>query len=119
MPYHEATTTEINDQEEMHKAILLLMNLDMGRYKKLSTNLQDGTYLSRDEYPTTIASMYELMIKHSRSISNAPIGRQEREITRKSGVALTQSCHRNNENEENKDGTELVPGTDDRVFEID
>ena len=76
MPYHEATTTEINDQEEMHKAILFLMNSDVGKYKELLTSLQDGTYLSRDEYPTTIASMYELMIKTSRSLSDALSVRQ-------------------------------------------
>ena len=63
--FHVTTETEVAMAEEQSKAILLLKNGDSKRYKDLKEDLKMGTYLSRDEYPTTIASMYELMVKTS------------------------------------------------------
>ena len=59
------TNEEILCEKEKSKAILLLKNADDKRFGSLAKSLKEGSYLSRDEYPTTVASMYELMTKHS------------------------------------------------------
>ena len=105
---HLSTHQEITLQEEKSKAVLLLMNSDMGRYQKLATSLEDATYLSRDEYPTTTAAMYELMIKHTRSLGGSTNGRNDRNNTR-SGVALAQHGQRNDPEDDNATDTP-VPG---------
>ena len=48
---------------------MLLKFADEGRFGSLSNSLKEGTFLDQDEYPTTVATMYELMTKHSGAIS--------------------------------------------------
>mgnify|MGYP003321274356 CR=1 FL=1 len=70
------TKEEILREEEKSKAILLLKNADDKRFGSLAKNLKDGSYLACDKYPTTVASMYELMTKHS-----GVLGSQQRKGT--------------------------------------
>ena len=44
-------------EEEKSKMILLLKNSDDKRFGSLARNLNDGSYLSCDKYPTTVATM--------------------------------------------------------------
>ena len=70
------TKEEILCEEEKSKAILLLKNADNKRFGSLAKNLKDGSYLDCDEYHTMVASMYELMTKHS-----GVLGSQQRKGT--------------------------------------
>ena len=56
---------EIKAEEDKIQAILLLKNADEKRYGELSKSLKEGSFLARDEYPISIAFMYELMVKCS------------------------------------------------------
>ena len=60
------TDQDINDEEEASMAILLLKNSDPKRYSSLSKKLREGTFLSRDEYPVTVSTMYEFMTNHDK-----------------------------------------------------
>ena len=60
---------DIKMEEERSKAVLLLKLADEGRYGSLSNSLKEGMFLDRDEYPTTVATMYELRTKHSEAIT--------------------------------------------------
>ena len=87
------TKEEILREEEKSKVILLLKNADDKRFGSLAKNLKDGSYLARDEYPTTVASMYELMTKHS-----GVLGSQQRKelmgiFWEGTGVMQTQSLY--------------------------
>ncbi len=106
----DTITDEEKDSEiDQSKAILLLKCADDVRYGDLSDKLREGTYLDRDEYPRSIAMMYDLMTKvnassHMRSFPSRQFRR------RRGAVTLVQQG--------NNDDTELIPGTDGRTFEI-
>ena len=74
-PINEATNQEIHNAKEANLAVLMLANADPARYGDLVSSLKRGANLGRDEYPRSIAEMYELMVKHSReSTRNANRG---------------------------------------------
>ena len=56
---------QIQKEEEMFKAIILLARSDEKRYKKLLTDLKDGSHLGRDEYPKSVAACFDLMNRTS------------------------------------------------------
>ena len=62
------TAQEIRNEEEKFKAILFLKRSDEGRYKELTSKLQESSWLGKDEYPTTVAGMYALLTRHSGQI---------------------------------------------------
>ena len=109
---HEMHQDDIEKEEERSKAVLLLKLADEGRYGTLSNSLKEGIFLDRDEYPTTVASMYKLMTKHSGVITGQ---RHQTNNNRRSGFQMVQQgqCQPVNDQEE-----ELIPGTDGRVFDI-
>ena len=78
---------DIEKEEERLKAVLLLKLADEGRYRSLSNSLKEGTFLDRDEYTTTVASMYEPMTKHSGAISGE---RNQPSSNRRSGFQMVQ-----------------------------
>ena len=80
---------KIEEEEERSKAILLLKLADEGRYGALSNSLKEGTFLDRDEYPTTVTTMYELMTKHSGAISGQ---RSQGSGMRRNGLQLVQQA---------------------------
>ena len=85
---NDPTDDEIKAEEDKMQAILLLKNADEKRYGGLSKSLKEGSFLARDEYPISIASMYELMVKYStQNITNSSINRYDR---RRGGILLTQ-----------------------------
>ena len=109
------TKQEILREEEKSKAILLLKNADDKRFGNLMKNLKDGSYLSRDEYPTTVASMYELMTKHLGILGNQQQKRtnkmsQERDKNSASAIFVQQKGSSVRENG-------LVPSTDGNKYD--
>ena len=112
MKRQDLDADKIEEEEERSKAILLLKLADEGRYGALSNSLKEGTFLGRDEYPTTVATMYELITKHSGPIS----GQRSQGIgARRSGFQLVQQAQCLPVNEQDK---ELISGTDVRVFQV-
>jgi len=108
--YDETMTEEDKEVEvERSKAIILLKCSDDLRYGPLSEKLQEGTYLDRDEYPKSIAMMYELMTKCNASIQqrNSSSSYNSR---RRGAITLVQQ----GTEEEN----DLIPGTDGRTHDI-
>ena len=101
---------KIEEEEERSKAVLLLKLADEGRYGALSNSLKEGTFLDRDEYPTTVATMYELMTKHQGAISGQ---KAQGSGARRSGFQLVQQAQCLPVNGQDK---ELICGTDGRVF---
>ena len=110
---HAASQSDITAAEEQSKAILLLKNADDKRYRVLKDDLKMGTYLSRDEYPITTASMYELMVKTSGGLDPRSTNRNKNNSTNQNyantGTILTQ---RKAETTGDSDEDEIVPGTD-------
>ena len=84
----DPTDDEIKAEENKMQAILLLKNTDEKRYGGLSKSLKEGSFLARDEYPISIAYMYELMVKYSaQNNTNNNINRDDR---RRGGILLNQ-----------------------------
>ena len=80
---------EIKAKEDKIQAILLLKNVDEKRHGGLSKSLNEGNFLARDEYPISIAFMYELMVKYSaQNNTNNSINRDD---SRKGGQGQTLS----------------------------
>ena len=50
---------------EKFKAMMFLKQSDKSGHGKLLSDLQDGAYVGRDEYPLTLAGAYDLMIRRS------------------------------------------------------
>jgi hypothetical protein len=59
------TKVERSVEEEKFKVICYLKHSDKTRHGALLRVLQNGAYVGRDEYPTTTAGAYDLMIRRS------------------------------------------------------
>ena len=103
----------IEKEEERSKAVLLLKLADEGRYGTLSNILKEGTFLDRDEYPTTVATIYELMTKHSGAITG-----QRQQTNNNSRRSVFQMVQQGQSQPVDDQEGELIPGTDGRVFDI-
>ena len=98
----DPTDDEIKIEEDKMQAILLLKNADEKRNGGISKSMKEGSFLARDEYSITIASMYELMVNYSaQNNTNNSINRYDR---RKGGILLTQLGEGNR--------GKVVPGSD-------
>ena len=102
----------ILEEEERNKALLLLRNSDDNRYKGLMDELRKSALLERDEYPTTIADMYEVMMKYDQRSNQSSFSRNNTQ--RRSGTALVQQA----EGDTNGDTQTLIPGSDGRSFNV-
>lgn len=65
-------TQAITSESDKSKAILLLQCSDDARFGDLGDSLNAGTLRDCNEYPQSLAAMYELMIKHSSSLQHIP-----------------------------------------------
>ncbi len=61
----DPTDAEIIVEEEKFKAMMYLKQSDKSRHGRIISNLQDGANVDCDEYPTTLAGAYDLMIHRS------------------------------------------------------
>ena len=102
------TEAEITEETEKSHATLLLLCSDDTRYGDLVASLNSGTLRGRDEYPETLASIYQLMIKHSSALQNLHGQASSR---RRQAVSLVQTNIEESQQE-------LVPGTDGRTHEV-
>ena len=102
------TTEELDEEIDKSKAIIFLKCADESRFGLLAKRLKEAAYLDRDEYPTSLAMMYELMTKSCSNIQGNSSNNNSR--NRRIGVTLIQ---RNDANE-----IEGVPGTDGRTFDV-
>ena len=66
-----ATADSIHIEEESNNALLLLRDSDEHRYKGLIGDLRKSALLDRDKYLTTVANMYEVMVKYNKSTVNS------------------------------------------------
>ena len=104
----EMMTEELDEEIDKSKAIILLKCADESRFSPLAKRLKEATYLDRDEYPTSLATMYELMTKSCSNIQSSTNNNNPR--NRRNGVSLLQ---RNDTNE-----SKGVPGTDGKTSNI-
>ena len=61
-----ATTEEIKDEKEIFKAICFLVRADETRYRSLIYDLKQSVIGGRDDYPTTVAGAYDLLVRTAR-----------------------------------------------------
>ena len=101
---------EISDEQERPKAIILSRCADESRYGKLLQNLKEAAYVDRDEYPTSIATMYELITKTNGSLQGSGNNNATSNRSRPGIMLVQQQCSEVNE--------DLVPGNDGCTFDI-
>ena len=79
----DMTVTEIIEESEKSKAVLLIESSDQKRYGNLSSRLQESASLGRNEYPWTVSSMYEVLAKQ----------KVQRGRSSNNGTSFTQHSH--------------------------
>ena len=62
---------ETATEEQKLMAVIILKRSDEARYKKLLSDLKDGSNLSRDEYPITVAGAFDLLNRTSGQLDNS------------------------------------------------
>ena len=75
-------------ESDRFKAMLLLKSADEKRYGGLVSRLNEGAALGRNEYPQTVADMYELMC--SQCLDQPPANSRSNNSNNRSGVNLLQ-----------------------------
>ena len=90
----------------MMKAVLMLKNSDYKRYGALSNRLREGVTLVRNECPTTVADMYELMVQQNQNNHN----------NNRNGVSLLQQNTRSTNNNTTNTINESPPINDNEVL---
>jgi len=65
---HEADQDEVEKEAERLKAMCFLFKADESRYRNLLEELKKIVYKGQDEYPTTIADAYQLLLRTSKLI---------------------------------------------------
>lgn len=101
--------------EDRTKAGLLLKNAGTKRYSGFREELARGSFLSRDKYPVSVPSMFELMCKYSRmqrgknKNSASTGGNSGTGDGVRTGTILAQI------GENNKDEANTIAGTDGRT----
>ena len=101
--------TEIEAEKDRSKAVLLLKNSDDRRFGGLAQRLREGSYVSRDEYPKTVAGMYELMVKHAGHVAN-----EQGQAGKRAGMMFAQKNL-----EEKSSGRTLVAGNDGKIHNVE
>ena len=86
------TDDEIATETDRFKAMLLLKNADEKRYGGLVSRFKEGASLGRNEYPKTIADMYELMFSHCPDLpsNNSNNNNRNNNNNNRNGVNLLQ-----------------------------
>ena len=66
------TTEEILTKEDRRNTVLMLWQSDNKRYGDLSKRLKEEIVLDRDEHPTIVVTLYELMVNECPAQNNNP-----------------------------------------------
>ena len=113
----DAKLSKIREEEERNKAIFLLKNSDNNRFGSLTAKLKESSFLERDEYPTTISSMFELMAKYNCSTcQSSQAQNRPNNHPRRQGVVFAQQGTQDNLLP--SDQRDLIPGTDGQTFNV-
>ena len=91
-------------EEDKFKAVIFLKRADEGRYKKLMSDLKEGSHLGRDEYPKSVAGDFDLLNRASGQLDK--YNPQHQGASHRSGGNSVQT---------GDEGNGPVPGTDDRL----
>jgi hypothetical protein len=111
---------EVRREEEKFSAIHVLQTSDPVRYNDLNEELKNASYVGRDDYPTTISSAYELMIRRSgryQAIGTRDNGRRGQSDINHRRRQLQFLQHDSGSNATNDDEA-LVPGRDGTVCDL-
>ena len=65
MVNNEATDDEVKYEIEKFKAIFFLKHADTTRYDELRVEFRNGAYAGREEYPVTLSSTYDVLVRRS------------------------------------------------------
>ena len=108
----QPTEQEIKDEEEKMKAMILIVRADPNRFSALQSSLEEGVFLNRDEYPTTVTTAYELLQKTCPEVPGASPSRGWR-FGRNKGRNKKSHEHSALSFAQHKEG--LVPGRDGKT----
>ena len=75
---NDLSKEEIVEEMERSKAIILLKYADENRFSTLANRLREGTYLNRDEFPTSVATVCKLMTQFCGFIQGPPANMNNR-----------------------------------------
>ena len=88
----ESTGVPVDDKVEEKacaervKAMCLIQRSDLNRYSELVTELKNASYVGNDEYPTTTADAYDLLLRRCNTVPTNPRG-----CGRGNGLQFTQT----------------------------
>ena len=106
------TAKEIEIEVEKVKAMVMLLKSDPARYGTLHEDLCQSVYRGRDEFPTTVTSVYDLL-QHTSGKVGARINNLSERLSKfrfrrngKKNITFVQS-----------DSRESVPGKDGKLYE--
>jgi len=102
-----ATDEEVATERERFLSMCLLLQADEGRYADLQEDLRKGVYRGRDEYPMTLAAMYDLLLKVSRSANQRQNRYRNGMNTRNRNILAQKEDTKASGNQ-----SDLVPGKD-------
>ena len=98
-------------------AAILLKRSDEARYKKLLSDLKNGSNISRDEYPITVAGAFDLLNRTSGQLDNSrnygPRGQSGGARSNPDGTNFAQTGQSGN-NDNGQGQSDPVQGTDGR-----
>jgi len=100
-----ASDIEIAESREKFRVMCFLQRADKGRYGELLDDLKKGMFVGRDEYPTTVARAYDLLLHTSKKIGyrrNRQRYSQGQRNGGQSSFAFTQKADKN-ANHKNED----------------
>ena len=106
-----ASATDIINQEQRTKGMMLILGADPTRFQALQDSLEEGVLLGRDEYPTTITQAYELLQSTCPNTHQQQSGRFSR-FRNSNRFRMGNLSFAQVQTSEN-----TVPGSDGRVFE--
>ena len=96
----DMTEPQVTEESQRSKTILLLETSDPKRYGNLSSRLQESASLGRNEYPRTVSSMYEVLVKQkaqrSRSGNNGSSFTQHSQCIINPNWVLLDTCSTDN-----------------------
>ena len=126
----KSTDDEIRDEAQKFKAMIALKKANTTKFGDLQKQLVEATYVGRDEYPETPASVYDLLVRHAGLYNQRPSVPRESDCNRNRD-RINRDRRRdtpgNNPNggnrvmflQRNNQDVTPIAGTDDRIVDAD
>ena len=102
---------EVNASNEKFKAMIMIKRADGKRFNDLKRRLREASDVGRDEYPTTVAGAYDLLVRTQDQIRNVL---QNKTNTRFGGGDRTKIMFAQVDNGD-ENGCVMVPGLDGTI----